>query len=227
MESTRYELPAGGISTLGYVVRRMHKTAWLEGVPRHVQDGDAALALARVGVYALVALTSFGPVRHRARSNRPGDVEGGIDPVTGAVVSARAIARNPRTVIRSSVAMPDGATATGSEEARGWTVSFKGIGTPAAVRFSYRSRDYEATLEGVMTREMTISIFGCLRVRGFGALSASDSTGSRGAVSIDRTGRIRMEIGGIPYGANLATMTIARPAVPVPEAGAEVRARPT
>ena len=52
METTRYELPETGISLLGYVVRRMHKTVWLSVIPRLLQSGDLSLALAHLGAYA-------------------------------------------------------------------------------------------------------------------------------------------------------------------------------
>ncbi|NBX47493.1 MAG: hypothetical protein EBT22_09955 [Chloroflexi bacterium] len=63
---------------------------------------------------------------------------------------------------------------------------------------------------------MTLAIFGGTRVRGYGSLAMSDSTGNRGEITIDRDQKIVLTVAGERYGVNLATWTVARPAEPVP-----------
>ena len=41
-DALRYELPPQGITLLGYVVRRMHKTEWLLPVPRSFPPESSA-----------------------------------------------------------------------------------------------------------------------------------------------------------------------------------------
>ena len=64
--TTRYELPPEGITLLGYVVRRMHKTAWLTPIKDLLTQGKTTEILAQAAMYAVVASASFGPDR-RAR----------------------------------------------------------------------------------------------------------------------------------------------------------------
>ena len=45
---TRYELPPAGITLLGYVVRRMHKTQWLMPVPTLLAENKSSDARAHV-----------------------------------------------------------------------------------------------------------------------------------------------------------------------------------
>ena len=40
-DTTRYELPPVGITLLGYIVRRMHKTQWLIPVPVMAASGHS------------------------------------------------------------------------------------------------------------------------------------------------------------------------------------------
>ena len=88
--STRYELPPGGITLLGYVVRRMHKTEWLLHVPDLIANGNTDEALAYVAMYAIKSSTSFGPAYYQPRFNKTGEEISEPDPATGAQVRARA-----------------------------------------------------------------------------------------------------------------------------------------
>jgi hypothetical protein len=99
METTHYELPAEGISLLGYVVRRMHKTRWLTPVRNMAASGQSPEALAHVAVYAMLSSTSYGRAGYQPSFNRAGDVESEADPVTGASVTARIVALRPRIAI--------------------------------------------------------------------------------------------------------------------------------
>ena len=216
MDTTRYELPESGISLLGYVVRRMHKTAWLTEIPHLVRAGDLPLALAHVGVYSLVAATSYGKAHYQPRFDRDGDRVAEPDPETGADLEARVLATRPRLAIRADVKMPDGATLTTSEEVLGTTVGLRGLGMPAPSIFSYRGEGWSASADGTITSELSLSVFSGTRVRGYGELALADSFGNRGFATIDRDQRLVVEVGNVRYGVNLATFTVARPAAALP-----------
>lgn len=216
MQVTRYELPEGGISLLGYVVRRMHKTVWLSEIPRLLRSGDRALALAHVGVYALVAATSFGKAHYQPRFDLAGDRVAEPDPETGADVEARVLAIRPRIALRADVTMPDGATLTTSEEVLGTKVGIRGLGMPAPSVFSYRGDGWSASADGTITSELVLSLFGGTRIRGYGELALADTAGNRGSASIDRERRVVVEVCNERFGANLATLTLARPAAALP-----------
>ena len=59
-DHTRYELPPGGITLLGYIVRRMHKTEWLVPIPSLRAAGSTEEALACLAMYTVKSSTSFG-----------------------------------------------------------------------------------------------------------------------------------------------------------------------
>jgi len=45
LETARYELPPAGITLLGYIVRRMHKTEWLVKASAALAEGKTQQAL--------------------------------------------------------------------------------------------------------------------------------------------------------------------------------------
>lgn len=216
METTHYELPAEGISLLGYVVRRMHKTLWLMPVRTMAASGQSQEALAHVAVYAMLSSTSYGRAGYQPVFNRAGDVESESDPATGASVTARVVALRPRIAIDYDVVLPGGETFSGSEEILGTTFGLRGLGMPAPSRFTFTAPGYTATLDGIITSELTFAIFGGTRIRGHGSLAMSDSAGNRGEITIDRDQKIGLTVAGDRYGVNLAAWTVARPAEPVP-----------
>ena len=216
METTHYELPAEGISLLGYVVRRMHKTRWLMPVRTMAASGQSPEALAHVAVYAMLSSTSYGRAGYQPAFNRAGDVESEADPATGASVTARAVALRPRIAIDYDAVLTGGETFSGSEEILGTTFGLRGLGMPAPSRFTFTATGYSASLDGTITSELTLAIFGGTRVRGYGSLAMLDGAGNRGEITIDRDQKIVLTVAGERYGVNLATWTVARPAEPVP-----------
>ena len=216
METTHYELPAEGISLLGYVVRRMHKTRWLMPVRTMAASGQSPEALAHVAVYAMLSSTSYGRAGYQPAFNRAGDVESEADPATGASVTARVVALRPRIAIDYDAVLTGGETFSGSEEILGTTFGLRGLGMPAPSRFTFTATGYSASLDGTITSELTLAIFGGTRVRGYGSLAMLDSAGNRGEITIDRDQKIVLTVAGERYGVNLATWTVARPAEPVP-----------
>ena len=69
IETTRYELPPEGITLLGYIVRRMHKTEWLAKVPQVLAEEKTAKALEYAAIYAATSSTSFGRAYYQPRFN--------------------------------------------------------------------------------------------------------------------------------------------------------------
>ena len=88
---TRYELPPAGITLLGYVVRRMHKTQWLTLVPELISAGKADEALAQVAIYAVTSSTSFGHAYYQPQFDSVGTEVSEADPKTGTTVGLRGL----------------------------------------------------------------------------------------------------------------------------------------
>jgi hypothetical protein len=196
MDTLRYELPPEGQSLLGYIVRRMHKTEWLVPVPGLLAAGNTAEVLARVGMYAMAASTSFGRAFYQPRFNAVGDAVSEPDPATGATVSAKLEAREPRYHISYIVTMPDGASFSGSEEITGTTVGLRGLGMPAPSRFRFAYGTYEASLVGTITSELALSLLGKTRIRGYGFLNMQDNAGNAGKGQVERDSSVSLEVNG-------------------------------
>jgi hypothetical protein len=203
MELTRYELPPEGITLLGYVVRRMHKTEWLALVPVLLAAGKADAALARIAMYAVTASTSFGPAYYQPRFNSVGDHVTEPDPHTGADVWAKLNAASPTYKISYAATLPDGSAFTGDEEITGTTVGLRGLGMPAPSRFHFASGNYTADLTGILTSELALSVFRSTRIRAYGFLNFTDSAGNSGKLTLDRANQIVMQINGKPMEVNL------------------------
>jgi hypothetical protein len=191
-----YELPPEGQTLLGYIVRRMHKTEWLAPVADLIAAGDFKQALTRIAMYAISASTSFGRAFYQPSFNAVGDVASEPDPASGAAITAKLEARDPRYRISYSATMPDRSTFSGSEEITGTRVGLKGLGMPAPSRFRFQSGTYEAELTGIITSELVLSLIGNTRIRGYGFLSLHDNTGNSGKISVQRDGTVRLQVNG-------------------------------
>ncbi|MGD8404072.1 MAG: hypothetical protein PVJ21_10450 [Anaerolineales bacterium] len=189
-EVTRYELPPEGTSLLGYIVRRMHKTAWLVPVPDLVSQGQSAKAIEHVAIYAAVSATSYGRAHYQPSFDATGDSISEPDPSTGAQVTARLDSRSPHYHISYNVNMPNGDTFEGSEEITGTTVGLRGLGMPAPSRFTFASGDYSAELTGIITSELALSLFGNTRIRAYGSLNFTDNVGNTGRLELKRDGSL-------------------------------------
>jgi hypothetical protein len=206
-DALRYELPPQGITLLGYVVRRMHKTEWLVPVPKFVSSGDSAKALANVGLYAVAASTSFGRAFYQPRFNTQSEELCEADPATGALVTAKLDAVVPHYLISYSVRMPDGASFEGNEEITGTRVGLRGLGMPAPSVFHFRCEPYFATVTGTITSELALSLVGRTRIRGYGQLTLVDSAGNAGMARVERNGEATIEVNGTDMTLALKTMT--------------------
>lgn len=193
-ELTRYELPPGGITLLGYIVRRMHKTEWLIPVPGLTAEGNTEEALACVALYAVTSSTSFGRAYYQPQFNATGEEVSEPDPQTGALVRAKLESSSPTYKISYSATLPDGSTFTGSEEITGTTVGLRGLGMPAPSKFRFQSGSYSAELTGILTSELALSLIGRTRIRAYGFLNFSDNAGNTGTLNIDRNNKIHLTI---------------------------------
>lgn len=198
IETTRYELPPAGITLLGYIVRRMHKTEWLLIVRSLLVKNKPAEALEYAAVYAATASTSYGRAYYQPEFNRQGDVISEADPVTGAMVTAKLEATSPHYNISYEVTLPGGAIFKGSEIITGTTVSFRGLGMPAPSKFTFTSGDYMAEFEGILTSELALSLLGNTRIRAHGSMSFKDNKGNTGRLELNRAGDITININGQP-----------------------------
>ena len=192
--TTRYELPPSGITLLGYVVRRMHKTQWLTSIPALLAENKSSEALAKVAMYAVTSSTSFGPAYYQPQFNSVGAQVSEADPITGAMVTAKLISISPHYLISYTAAMPNGDVFSGSEEITGTTVGLRGLGMPAPSKFNFKSGGYSADLTGILTSELALSLIGRTRIRAYGFLNFNDNANNSGKLSIDRNQKIKLEV---------------------------------
>jgi len=196
IETTRYELPPEGITLLGYIVRRMHKTEWLAKVPALLKDGQTAKALEYAAFFAAASSTSFGRAYYQPRFNRAGETISAVDPNTGAMVTARLESTSPHYNISYQSVMPNGDTFKGSETITGTTVGLRGLGMPAPSNFTFTSGDYTAEFNGIITSELALSLFGNTRIRAYGFLNIKDNKDNTGRLELNRAGDISIKING-------------------------------
>jgi len=196
--TTRYELPPEGITLLGYVVRRMHKTAWLTPIKDLLAQGKTTETLARVAMYAVVASTSFGPAYYQPRFNAVGERISEPDPETSAAVWAELKSSSPAYKISYAASLPNGDLFSGEEDITGTTVGLRGLGMPAPSKFHFRSDAYEADLTGILTSELAFSFFRGTRIRAYGFLNFNDNAGNTGKLTLDRENRIALQVNGKP-----------------------------
>jgi hypothetical protein len=193
--ATRYELPPEGISLLGYVVRRMHKTELLKSATTLLAEGRPAEALMQIGLYAAAAATSFGAAYYQPAFNSPGESVSEADPATGALVTARLESRSPHFRISYSVDLGADGHLNGSETITGTTVSWRGLGMPAPAWFGFSGANgYRASLNGLVVAELLPRIFLPARIRARGELDLSDTAGNSGSLKLDRSGLARIVV---------------------------------
>ena len=193
---TRYELPPTGITLLGYVVRRMHKTQWLTSIPALLAENNISDALAQVAMYAVTSSTSFGRAYYQPQFNSAGAEVAEADPITGAIVTAKLVSTSPHYLISYDANMANGDIFSGSEQITGTTVGFRGLGMPAPSKFNFKSRNYIAELTGLLTSELALSLVGRTRIRAYGFLNFNDNAGNTGKLTLDRSKNISLEVNG-------------------------------
>jgi hypothetical protein len=194
IETARYELPPEGITLLGYIVRRMHKTEWLAKSSSALGEGQTTKALEYAAVYTATSSTSFGRAYYQPKFNREGEVISEADPVTGAVVTAKLESTSPHYKISYETAMPNSDAFRGSETITGTTVGLRGLGMPAPSKFEFRSGKYFAEFDGLITSELALSLIGNTRIRAYGFLNINDNQGNSGRLELNRAGDISIMI---------------------------------
>jgi hypothetical protein len=194
IDTARYELPPEGITLLGYIVRRMHKTAWLTPVSAFLSQEQSAKALEHVAIYTAVSSTSYGKAYYQPNFDNTGDSITEPDPDTGAKITARLDSRSPHYHISYDVVMPNGDTFQGKEEITGTTVGLRGLGMPAPSHFTFTSGDYKAELIGIITSELALSLIGNTRIRAYGSLNFKDNLDNTGRLELDRSGKLNITI---------------------------------
>jgi hypothetical protein len=194
IDTVRYELPPEGITLLGYIVRRMHKTERLLPVPDLLAQGKSFEALEQIALYTAAASASYGRAYYQPTFDATGATVREPDPVTGAIVTARLESRSPHYHITYEVNLPDGDRFQGSETITGTTVGLRGLGMPAPSQFSFVSGGYHAKLTGTITSELALSLFGHTRIRAYGFLNFEDNLSNTGKLELDRAGDITMTI---------------------------------
>ncbi len=198
IETVRYELPPEGITLLGYVVRRMHKTESLLKVPTLLASGQITKALEHAAIYAASSSTSFGRAYYQPAFNRKGDVVREADPITGALITARLDNDSPHYEISYEAVMPNGDTFRGAETITGTRIGFRGLGMPAPSKFTFTSGKYVAEFTGILTSELALSLFGNTRIRAYGFLNIHDNRGNTGKLNLNRSGDIKIQINDQP-----------------------------
>jgi hypothetical protein len=194
IETTRYELPPEGITLLGYIVRRMHKTEWLAKVPQVLAERKTAKALEYAAIYAATSSTSFGRAYYQPRFNRSGEVISEADPTTGATITAQLNSTSPHYNISYQAVMTNSDTFKGAETITGTTVGLRGLGMPAPSTFTFTSSEYTAEFQGLITSELALSLFGNTRIRAYGFLNIKDNRGNAGRLDLNRAGDITIKI---------------------------------
>ncbi len=194
IETARYELPPEGITLLGYIVRRMHKTEWLVKSATALAEKQTTKALEYAAVYAATSSTSFGRAYYQPKFNSAGDVVTEADPVTGATVTARLDSNSPQYNISYRAVMPNNDAFKGSETITGTTVGLRGLGMPAPSKFTFTSGEYTAEFAGIITSELALSLLRNTRIRAYGFLNIKDNQGNSGRLELTRSGDISIKV---------------------------------
>jgi hypothetical protein len=198
LDTLRYELPPEGISLLGYVVRRLHKTEWLAKASELLADHKTSQALEAAAIYAAASSTSFGRAYYQPAFNRSGEFVQERDPVTGAMVTAKLESSSPHYHITYSAVMNSGDIFNGSEKILGTTIGLRGLGMPTPSKFTFTSGTYNAEFTGTLTSELALSLFGNTKIRAYGSLQLKDNAGNSGDLEVTRQGYVNIRINNQP-----------------------------
>jgi hypothetical protein len=218
IETARYELPPEGITLLGYIVRRMHKTEWLAKVPTALTENQTPKALEYAAVYAATSSTSFGRAYYQPNFNRAGETVSEADPVTGAIITAKLNSTSPHYDISYQAVMPNSDIFKGSENITGTTVGLRGLGMPAPSKFTFTSGNYTAEFDGLITSELALSLFRNTRIRAYGVLNIKDNKGNSGRLELNRAGDISIKINEQPEtNHSIAKITWMNTQLPAPQ----------
>lgn len=192
----RYEFPPEGITTLGHVVRRMHKTVMLAEVEALLASNKYVEAMSRLSTYAMAAAVSFGQLFYEPGQDHIGSSISEKDPDTGALVNATLMKACPQEHYSYVVQMPDGSRFQGTESSSEQNYSMTGWMLPAEVHYEYVSADetWMAKLSGQVFREIVPRLVGPWQIRATGNLSMSDSTDLSGNAVLSRDAKVMLNV---------------------------------
>lgn len=192
----RYEFPPEGITSLGHVVRRMHKTVMLAEVEALLACHRYIEAMSKLSTYALAAAVSFGQLFYEPGKDRIGSSISEQDPDTGALVNATLIKQCPHEHYSYVVQMPDGSRFQGSECLKEQNYSMAGCTLPANVRYEFVSADesWMAKLSGQVYREIVPRLVGPWQIRATANLTMSDSTDIQGNAELNRDAKVLLNV---------------------------------
>lgn len=194
LDTLRYELPPEGITLLGYVARRMHKTEWLVKAADLLAKDKKADALEAIAMYAAASSTSFGRAYYQPQFNRVGEVIQERDPITDAMITVKLESSSPSYHITYLATLNNGETFQGSEKILGTTIGLRGLGMPAPSKFTFNAGGYQAEFTGTLTSELALSLFGNTKIRAYGSLDFKDNAGNTGHLDLNRQGDVHIQI---------------------------------
>lgn len=187
-KTTIYELPPEGISHLGYVVRRMHKTHLLLPIDMMLKSDVSDQALAQVAHYAAVSSASFGQIHYEPSQDELGTSISERDPETDAQVCASLESIRPESRVSFQARLPRGDIFAGYKKAETSTVSLRGWTRPAelSAHFATNDGEYMVELQGKMIREIVPRVAGPWKIRAHGRIRLHDSAGNTGQLILRR-----------------------------------------
>ena len=164
---------------------------------------EYAGALTCFAYYAVAASTTYGKGYRQPEFTAERRVEE-RDRQTGALITARSVGDGRSIAAEVDLTLPDIGQFRGSERILGTTVGLRGLGMAAPSTFSFAIDDsgHRAGLaawwgegRGTITTELAPSLRGTT-IRAYGELALTGSDGSRGRATLDRDGRLAVEVTG-------------------------------
>jgi hypothetical protein len=188
---TQYELPPEGISLLGYVVRRWHKTELLGQLPQLLAQGGETkqrLALLQVAHYAAASLVTFGSLFYEPVLDAVGSRRMEADPQTGAEVTAVLESIHPAQVCYTEVALPWGGWVHGRETTQHNQVNLHGWihSVTCDLDFYHPTPHFTSHIRGNLIREIVPRLAGPWHMRAHGTLELQDNAGHVGRLILRR-----------------------------------------
>ena len=194
--ATRYELPQEGISNLGYIVRRMHKTSSLNRVSELINVENFAQTLYQIALYVTSASSSFGKLYYQPDENQVGETVTEKDPATGAIISATFTQSEEMRQYQYMVQMPNGDIISGADNESESNISFRGWSFPSTSKYQFTSADesYHAEFEGEIMREVVPRVSGPWHGRAHGQMTMTDNHGNSGSVTLNTSAEMVVTI---------------------------------
>jgi hypothetical protein len=197
-----------GTSFLQYLARRAAKSRILLPLRdllavKRRGGPEYAGALTCFAYFAVAASTTYGKGYRQPEFTAERRVEE-RDRQTGALITARSAGDGRSIAAEVDLTLPDIGQFRGSERILGTTVGLRGLGMAAPSTFSFAIDEsgHRAGLaawwgegRGTITTELAPSLRGTT-IRAYGELALTGSDGSRGRATLDRDGRLTVEVTG-------------------------------